>query len=109
MRARVQNKIKDQPPTALAQADAARVHKRTPAEERPTARKRLRTYEAQSDIMDLMGSGGASESAAVRTAVALAAVAQGDEASRQAAQNPEAFTSDARGQSAGAVGQLIPG
>jgi len=103
MRARVQNKIKDQPPTALAQTDAVRDHKRTPAEDRPTARQRLRIYEAQSDIMDLIGSGGASEYAAVRTAVALAAVTQGDEASRQAARNPGAFTSDARGQSAGAV------
>jgi len=109
MRARVEDKRKDQPPKAGARSDAKRGHKRALAEVRPTDGQRLRAHEAQTEIIDLTGLGKALTSSAVRTAGAGAAVAQDDEASRQPARMLGAFTSDAQGQSAGAVGQPIPG
>jgi len=109
MRARVEQKLKDQRPTTRARTDAARGHKRALADLRPTDGQRLRFHEAQLQIIDLTGLSGVSASAAVRTAGAVAALAQDDGASRQASRMLGAFTSDAQGQSAGAVGQPIPG
>jgi len=109
MRARVEDRLKDQPPTARARSDAARGHKRALAEVRSTDGQRLRAHESQSEIIDLTGLGGASASAAVRTAGAVAAVAQDDGASRQAARMLGAFTSDAQGQSGVAVRQPMSG
>jgi len=109
MRARVEDKLKDQPPTARARTDAARGHKGALVEVRPTDGQQFRVHEAQSQIIDLTGLGGASASAAVRTAGAVAAAAQENGASRKAARMLGALTSDAQGQSASAVGQPIPG
>ena len=52
MRARVEDKLKDQPPKGRARTDAARGHKRAMAEVRPTDGPRLPAHEAQSEITD---------------------------------------------------------
>jgi len=52
VRARVEDKLKDEPQKGRARTDAARGHKRAMAEVRPTDGPRLPAHEAQSEIID---------------------------------------------------------
>jgi len=68
MAARVTPLLPSVRPTVKAQKEATRDNKRKVAATRPTDGERLSAHEAQSEIIDLTGLGGAAASAAVRTA-----------------------------------------
>jgi len=76
MQARLQPALLQIRPTVRAQKEATRGQKRAVARTRPSDGERFRAHVAQSEIIDLTGLGGDAAVPAVRTAAAVAAVAQ---------------------------------
>jgi len=109
MAARVTPVLSGVRPTVRAQKEATRDNKRKVAAKRPTDGERFRAHEAQSEIIDLTGLGGAAASAAVRTASGVAAVAEDAGTTRGASRALGAYVSDVNGQSSGSTTAAIPG
>ena len=109
MAARVTPLLPGVRPTVRAQKEAARDNKRKVAAMRPTDGERFRAHQAQSEIIDLTGLGGAAASTAVRTASGVAAVAEDAGATRGASRALGAYVSDVNGQSSGGTTAAIPG
>jgi len=109
MAARVMALLRSVRPTVRAQKEAARDNKRKVAATRPTDGERFRAHEAQSEIIDFTGLGGAAAFAAVRTASGVAAVAEDAGATRGASRALGAYVSDVNGQSPGGTTAAIPG
>jgi len=109
MQGRLQPTLLHIRPTVRAQKETTRGQKRVLAGTRPSDGERFRAHVAQSEIIDLTGLGGAAAAPAVRTAAAVAAVAQDAGASREAGRMLGAFVSDVGTQRSGGTAQPIPG
>ena len=109
MQGRLQPALLHIRPTVRAQKETTRGQKRVLARTRPLDGERCRAHVAQSEIIDLTGLGGAAAAPAVRTAAAVAAVAQDAGASREAGRMLAASVSDVGTQRSGGTAQLIPG
>jgi len=109
MQGRLQPALLHIRPTVRAQKETTRGQKRVLAGTRPSDGERFRAHVAQSEIIDLTGLGGAAAAPAIRTAAAVAAVAQDAGASREAGRMLGAFVSDVGTQRSGGTAQPIPG
>ena len=92
-------------PTVRAQLGTTRGQKFALAGTRQSDSELFRAHVAQSEIIDLIGLGGATVASAVRTTAAVAAVAQDAGASREAGRMLEAFVSDVGTQRSGGTAQ----
>jgi len=109
MQGRLQPALLHIRPTVRAQKETTRGQKRLLAGTRPSDGERFRAHVAQSEIIYLTGLGGAAAAPAVRTAAAVAAVAQDAGASREVGRMLAAFVSDVGTQRSGGTAQPIPG